>query len=476
MTTLASWLWESARLHAPSMAIIDPSQAEAVSYRQLLEAGDVDAQKKDDGFDGPIVIRSVSGSDRAQSIFAAAAASRPFFITDPSVLAEEETRSLLSRSYDWNPTFSPQQKASPATPGTGDSPFCYQLRPGADFPLSIRAMGRRAASQILEKRSHRLALTADSCVLSLLEPLSPGYPFAVLSSLLAGAQFIDAGGRQDVLLEDLLHESVTHIVGSPDRVGELLALCSAQDVPDLRCVTLHGPTPDPEFLLMAQELLQDVACLRCVLSLDGETWIEPYQQEASRPDESVWLHGCEISLPNYAQWMTRFSGIRDARIIPSESGYLACYLVPDNVWDAQQLQPQLDSLPAFARPRIFYLLRGDSPLSTLTIRAMQEQGVPLAFPKQADVSDPVLRQILHIWTDVLGLDAVVPEDSFTRLGGTSYQMTQVFARIKEAFPIQISFLDLYKNIRAAALADFITQRLKQQGLYGAYSTREGREA
>ena len=133
---------------------------------------------------------------------------------------------------------------------------------------------------------------------------------------------------------------------------------------------------------------------------------------------------------------------------------------------------RLECLPTFARPRAFYSASSaQRPLSQQDPAALREQSTLLPAPGQAGTGGPVLRDVMRIWADVLKME-IAPEDSFTRLGGTSYQMTQVFLRIKETFPVEIHFVDLYKNVRANALADFLKAQMQRQGTYQDYCAKE----
>ena len=137
-------------------------------------------------------------------------------------------------------------------------------------------------------------------------------------------------------------------------------------------------------------------------------------------------------------------------------------------WNPEAVESRLQRLPSFARPRAFYSVTGVvPPLSLESPGTLRERSGRLVSPGQSGIDDPVLQDVMRIWADVLKME-ISPDDSFTRLGGTSYQMTQVFMRIKEAFPVEIHFVDLYKNVRASALAHFIKTQMERQGTLQNY--------
>ena len=259
-------------------------------------------------------------------MLAAAADGLPFFIAGGGVINEQEAKTLLP----WPKALGnagAAQKSNAAFPQTLDQhtpPFCYLLEPCPSPPLCVRRMERHTADLGLKRRINRLSMTAESRVLSLLDPLSPGYPYVLCSCLLAGAQWVDAGDGQSAALEALLDGGVTHVEGPPDRVEELLSLCAASDLAALRYVVLHGPAPDAPWYRFARESLPAARCLRSTACTRGERIEELTPPDALQSKQSLWLHGCEISPAVYAAWMEGCPGVREALVIQSEGGYLEC--------------------------------------------------------------------------------------------------------------------------------------------------------
>lgn len=475
MISLGSQLWESVRRRADSNALNDDDDPGFLSYRSLFEQAQ--AQRREPAREGrgePVVLCSDSALERAAAMLAAAADGLPFFVAGAGVMSEEEARALLPWPKALDNAWAAQEPnaAFPRKTDQHAPPFCYLLEPCPSPPLCVRGMERHAADEGIKSRISRLSITAESRVLSLLDPLSPGYPYVLCSCLLAGAQWVDASDEQSAALEALLDGAVTHVEGPPDRVEELLSLCAASDLAALRYVVLHGPAPDAPCYRFARESLPAARCLRSTACSRGERIEELTLPDAPQSEPSLWLHGCEISPAAYAVWMEGYPGVREALVIQSEGGYLECFLDLDGAWDPDAVGSRLECLPSFARPRAFYSASGvQRPLSLQSPAALREHSALLPAPGRAGTGDPVLRDVMRIWADVLKME-VAPEDSFTRLGGTSYQMTQVFLRIKETFPVEIHIVDLYKNIRANALADFLKAQMQRQGTYQDYCAKE----
>ncbi len=73
---------------------------------------------------------------------------------------------------------------------------------------------------------------------------------------------------------------------------------------------------------------------------------------------------------------------------------------------------------------------------------------------------PTERAVAHIWQEVLGLTRISIHDNFFELGGHSLLVTQVMARVRQAFQIELPLQVLFESVTIATLA----QRLENYAL------------
>jgi acyl transferase domain-containing protein/acyl carrier protein len=101
---------------------------------------------------------------------------------------------------------------------------------------------------------------------------------------------------------------------------------------------------------------------------------------------------------------------------------------------------------------------GDSPASEGT----QPRGSAHPRPQLATAyvapRDSIERGIADIWQELLGVDPVGIHDSFFELGGHSLLGTQVGARVREAFQVELPLRALFETPTVAGLALAVVQR------------------
>ena len=75
---------------------------------------------------------------------------------------------------------------------------------------------------------------------------------------------------------------------------------------------------------------------------------------------------------------------------------------------------------------------------------------------------PVEETVAGVWAAVLGLERVGIHDNFFDLGGHSLFVTQVMARIRDAFHAELPLRSLFETPRVAGLAATIVQKQIEQ--------------
>jgi len=73
--------------------------------------------------------------------------------------------------------------------------------------------------------------------------------------------------------------------------------------------------------------------------------------------------------------------------------------------------------------------------------------------------DPIETDLCKMWAEVLGVDKVGIYDNFFELGGHSLMATQVTARVREMFNVDVPLRELFEAPTIASLAEMITHRL-----------------
>lgn len=61
-------------------------------------------------------------------------------------------------------------------------------------------------------------------------------------------------------------------------------------------------------------------------------------------------------------------------------------------------------------------------------------------------------QLAAIWTELLGVPVVGPQDDFFQLGGHSLLATRVLARIRDTLGVQLALRDMFEASTLEALA------------------------
>ena len=70
---------------------------------------------------------------------------------------------------------------------------------------------------------------------------------------------------------------------------------------------------------------------------------------------------------------------------------------------------------------------------------------------------PAEQQLIKIWSSLLGVDRIGPDDNFFDLGGHSLHATRVISRIRDVFRVELSVRDLFLTPTVAGLASAVTE-------------------
>jgi acyl carrier protein len=114
------------------------------------------------------------------------------------------------------------------------------------------------------------------------------------------------------------------------------------------------------------------------------------------------------------------------------------------------------TLPNYMIPSVFVLLEALPlmPNGKVDRRALLalDQSVPDGEVLPVDPRTPIEQHLRDFWQQVIGVEQVGVYDDFFELGGNSLLATQIISRIREAFQVNLSIGDFFKEPKIASLA------------------------
>ena len=192
-----------------------------------------------------------------------------------------------------------------------------------------------------------------------------------------------------------------------------------------------------------------------------------------RADSQEKIRGHRIELEEIASALCRHSKVQFATVqtlTDSELGEkrLIAYVMPveSDVPTSTELQQFLaDTLPSYMLPAAFVRLRS-LPLSShgkVDKLLLEVPGATNLLPAAGDslhqAASPVCHKLLRIVRELLKTEAVGVQDDFFLVGGHSLLGTQLILRIRSAYGVDISLLDLFEARTVQHLAEKIENLL-----------------
>ena len=184
-----------------------------------------------------------------------------------------------------------------------------------------------------------------------------------------------------------------------------------------------------------------------------------------RVDFQVKIHGMRIELGEIEAVLCTHPGVREAIVIAhtkAEEKRLAAYIVPkaEHIIVPDELRHYLQKrLPDYMVPSAFTLL---AALPLLPNGKIDRMALPTPVwgrerQEQTYIAPrtPVETQLAEIWTDVLPVKHPGLYDNFFSLGGDSLLATQMLARLRAAFHLEIPLAALFKAATLLELAQYI---------------------
>jgi len=181
-----------------------------------------------------------------------------------------------------------------------------------------------------------------------------------------------------------------------------------------------------------------------------------------RVDGQVKIRGYRIELNEVAGALLRHPGIRESAVIASEDDHgekrLVAYLVPlgatPKISELREFLANI--LPDYMVPAAFVTLDAlpigpNGKVDRSLLPPVSDENI-LRDEVSVGPRTTTERRIAAIVGSLLGLDHVGVNDNFFFLGGNSLFGTQVIARLRDAFNVEISLLALFDHPTVAACA------------------------
>ena len=173
-----------------------------------------------------------------------------------------------------------------------------------------------------------------------------------------------------------------------------------------------------------------------------------------RTDNQVKIRGFRIELGEIEAVLAQHSGVQQVVVLASEneSGHrrLIGYVVPRRHHDLNVSELRsfsLNKLPEYMTPSTFILLKA-LPLTSngkvdRSALPAPDQARPDLKAQYVAPSTQLEKNLAEIWRELLGLKQVGIHDNFFELGGHSLLITQLLARVRDTFHVDISLRSLF---------------------------------
>ncbi len=190
-----------------------------------------------------------------------------------------------------------------------------------------------------------------------------------------------------------------------------------------------------------------------------------------RNDFQVKVRGLRIELGEIEAVLNQYSGVRQSVVLAREDRKndqrLVAYLVTSDgtAPESSKLRDHVRAyLPDYMVPQHFVTM---AELALTSSGKVDRKALPapdvgeIEHSKMVLAENPIEEQLVELWCDILGMEKVGVTNDFFELGGHSLLGTQMFARIKHMFSINIGLRKLFEAPTIRQLATVI--QLEIQG-------------
>lgn len=204
-----------------------------------------------------------------------------------------------------------------------------------------------------------------------------------------------------------------------------------------------------------------------------------------RNDFQVKLRGQRIELGEIEAVISQFPGVTQSVVLAREDRAndqrLVAYLMTQDGSgpETQAMRDHLRAaLPDYMVPSHFVVL-ANFPLTSSG--KVDRKALPAPVLGEVDEAsfalpeNPIEEQLVDIWRDILGLEKIGVTNDFFELGGHSLLGTQMFARVKHIFSINIGLRKLFEAPTIRQLAAIISDETRSGNLQAKIQPRGANE-
>ncbi|HEX5402916.1 MAG TPA: non-ribosomal peptide synthetase [Pseudonocardiaceae bacterium] len=185
-----------------------------------------------------------------------------------------------------------------------------------------------------------------------------------------------------------------------------------------------------------------------------------------RRDGQVKVHGYRIELGEIEATITGHADVAEAAVLyrddyPAGPGLVAYYRTLSELDTAALRAHVAAALPAYMVPSVFLPVAG----FPRTVNGKLDRAA-LPAPTAAAAEGGVVRGrvetlIADVWSYVLGVPDIGPDDNFFKLGGHSLLAIKLVSRVRAELGVPLPVKAVYRNPRLADLAGFIESLVEQ---------------
>ncbi|HJT27420.1 MAG TPA: amino acid adenylation domain-containing protein, partial [Pyrinomonadaceae bacterium] len=187
-----------------------------------------------------------------------------------------------------------------------------------------------------------------------------------------------------------------------------------------------------------------------------------------RADNQLKLRGYRIELGEIEATLEAEPQVKQAAVVVHESQYgpqLVAYVTGESNRnpDTRQLRVHLKlRLPEYMVPAAFVVLE-EMPLNPngkIDRRTLRTLKPELSQSANAEPLTATEEWIASLWTNVLNVEPVGPEDNFFDLGGHSLLATRLLARVRETSGVELNLRQLFEEPTVRQMAQQIESELR----------------
>jgi amino acid adenylation domain-containing protein len=180
-----------------------------------------------------------------------------------------------------------------------------------------------------------------------------------------------------------------------------------------------------------------------------------------RADRQIKIRGYRVEPGEIEAVLEKHPAVAQVAVRASTDGRLICYVVAlEPVEPVTLISFMRGTLPTAMIPSVIVLLKSFPRTAAGKIdHAALPEPPQLSIDPQSHPRDPLELELMHIWQEVLNLEAVGIHDSFFECGGHSLLAVKLMSQIKTHFGLELPLATLFTHDSVANLAVLLRRRL-----------------